>query len=165
MINITNTTKLRISRFFVALVTLTAVFVASPVFAAPKGERVGTWNPHPFADEEIIEFFVTQESPFARQLEKRQTAGSYIYYFSRDGAILRIAQPQAVIGPRGVRVDNQGGFVFADALGAAIKRMDATGTIKTITSSVRQPKDIAFDTHGNFVIADFCSPSAPMAQI
>jgi DNA-binding beta-propeller fold protein YncE len=135
-----------------ALLAMTAAAVA-----APRGDRVGTWNPQPFAHEGPIEFIVTQESPAARKQQKSRTAGSSVYFFGRDGAILRVARPNAVLGPRGARTDKQGSVVFADIFGPAIKRMEADGTIATLASGspLTGPKDIAFDATDNLVIADF----------
>lgn len=146
---------------FVAFVLWMAATVTA--LAAPDGERVGTWDPSAFAKEGIVEYIVNQESPLAKDQgpkkskgQGKSTAGSYIFYLRRDGAILRIAQPNDISSPRGLRSEKGGSVIFADIGKPAIMRMNPDGKITTLVAgSLSGPRDVAVDAHGNFVIANF----------
>ena len=106
---------------------------------------------------EAGDYVITQESPAARRAARSRTAGSAIFVLKASGKIDTLAVPPAVSGPRGIREDRDGSFVFADAIGGSIGRIMRDGTLKTVFrgAPLTEPKDIALDRDGGYVIADF----------
>ena len=100
---------------------------------------------------------VTQESPRARQTQHSRTAGAAIFVLSPSGKVETIARPPAVTGPRGVRMDRDGSFVFADIMAPGIGRLTRDGKVKWLHRGkpFKQPKDVAVDRDGGYVVADF----------
>ena len=118
--------------------------------AAPDGERVGTWDPAPFIQEGDLEFYVTQEHGRAAR------AASSVFYLRRDGAILRVAKPNAITTPRGARSDGAGGVIFADFGKPAIMRLGSDGKLTSVVSGgLTGPRDVAVDAKGNLAISNF----------
>lgn len=144
-------------KFFRAALLAVLLLSAGGAAAAVDDERVGTWDPQPFAADGAFEFIVTQESPLARLQQRSKTAQSFVFYFRHDGAILLIAQPNAVLGPRGARTDKDGSVIFADFAASGIKRLAANGQVTTVISGapLTAPKDVAIAASGDLVIADF----------
>jgi len=114
------------------------------------------------------DYVITQESPAARRAARSHTAGSAIFVLKSSGKISTLAEPPRVSGPRGIREDKDGSFVFADAMGSAITRLLRDGRLETLFSGapLTQPKDVAVDRDGGYVIADFAEfTSSARAQI
>lgn len=103
------------------------------------------------------DFVITQESPRARQAAGDMTAGAAIFLLKPSGEITAIARPPRVSGPRGIRLDRDGTFVFADPIGASIGRLARDGSVTTLWrgAPLHQPKDVAVDRDGGYLIADF----------
>jgi DNA-binding beta-propeller fold protein YncE len=104
------------------------------------------------------DYIVTQESPAARRAQKSKTAGAAVFLVSK-GQVRLIAEPPAVSGPRGIRDDGKGGFVFADPFAGAIKRLSRDGRLRTLARGgpLAAPKDVAVAPGGSLVVADFAS--------
>lgn len=137
---------------------LAAAFASSAgAAAAPDGDRVGRWDPRPFAAERSVAYVVTQESPAARRRSRSRTAGAAIFYFSPDGTILRVAEPSDILAPRGARAAGGGVVLFADVFLPGIMQLSPTGEVSRLYSGspLKGPKDLAFDGAGNLAIADF----------
>lgn len=103
------------------------------------------------------DYIITQESPEARQRQQDKSAESYIFHLARGGSIQRMAQPPAIVAPRGIRAIDSERFVFADSLDSAIKVISPQGSVTTLYSGspLTAPKDVAIDRDGGYVIADF----------
>lgn len=132
-----------------ALVALSCAAFIAVGFAGP-GARALEISPG--------DYIITQESPAARRAQKSKTAGAAIFLLS-GGKISRIAKPPAVSGPRGIRADGKGGFVFADPIGAAIRTLSRDGKVGTLARGgpLAAPKDVAVQPDGSMVIVDFAS--------
>lgn len=102
---------------------------------------------------------ITQESPAARRAARSETAGAAIFLLKTSGRLETIARAPAVSGPRGIRQDRDGSFVFADPLGGAVRRLMRDGSIRTIVrgAPLTAPRDVALDHDGGYIIADFPS--------
>jgi sugar lactone lactonase YvrE len=114
----------------------------------------------PAAARERIEkgdIVVTQESPRARHQQHSRTAGAAIFVLKPSGKVETIARPPAVTGPRGVRMDRDGSFVFADVMAPGIGRLTRDSKVKWLHRGApfKQPKDVAIDRDGGYVVADF----------
>lgn len=103
------------------------------------------------------DIIVTQESPKARHAQHSATAGAAIFVLKASGQVATIARPPAVTGPRGVRMDRDGSFVFADIMAPGIGRLTRDGKVKWLHRGkpLKQPKDVAIDRDGGYVVADF----------
>jgi sugar lactone lactonase YvrE len=103
------------------------------------------------------DYVITQESPLARHQARSWTAGAAIFLLKPSGDIRLIAEVPAIAGPRGIQADKLGNLVFADAFAPAIRRITPRGTIETVYegSPLMQPKDVAVDLDGSYVVADF----------
>jgi streptogramin lyase len=89
---------------------------------------------------------ITQESPSVRRAERSKTAGADIFLL-RPSGIETIARPPAITGPRGIRADADGSFIFADFAGPAIRRLHRDGSITTVAEGapLQAPKDVNAD--------------------
>jgi sugar lactone lactonase YvrE len=128
-------------------VTITAAACASGrITSLPPGVTIASGD-----------YVITQESPRARHQARSRTAGAAIFLLKGSGDIRLIAEVPAIAGPRGIQAGKLGNLVFADAFAPAIRRITPRGTIETIYegSPLMQPKDVAVDLDGSYVVADF----------
>jgi sugar lactone lactonase YvrE len=128
-------------------VTITAAACASGRIASlPQGVTIVPGD-----------YVITQESPLARHQARSRIAGAAIFLLKPSGDIALIVEWPAIAGPRGIQADKLGNLVFADAFAPAIRKITPRGTIETIYegSPLMQPKDVAVDLDGSYVVADF----------
>jgi sugar lactone lactonase YvrE len=138
-----------------ARVAKAAIAVMAMLWAAAAPTALGA--PAPASTFASGDYVLSQESPQARQQEQSRSAGSFIFHLTRTGQIDVMSKPPQITAPRGIRALGGDRFVFADALGGAIRIVTAWGAITTLHSGapLTEPKDVAADRGGGYVIADF----------
>jgi sugar lactone lactonase YvrE len=143
--NLPKSTWLRATQY------LAAVLCAAIVLDAPSASAADVIQ--------AGDYVITQESPLLRQRHRSLTAGAAIFVLKPSGKILTVARPPQVSGPRGIRQDRDGSFIFADPFAHAIMRLTRAGEVETVKrgAPLSAPKDVALDHQGGYVIADFPS--------